>query len=616
TGVDCGGPRCAACAAGAACLADRDCLDGACRGALCQAPACDDGVQNGREAGVDCGGPLCAGCPLGGPCRADADCALGLCLSGTCQGHPCRNGVQDGLETAVDCGGACAGCLGGQACQFNADCRAGDCRANVCFVDPPVIEAVDPPQVAHVGGARVTLTGLNFQIGVALRVNGVPTAVTRVSDRTLTFTAPASPAGPGPLALELFNPDGGQGTAAPGALQYSVEGLRVSLDGGQGAFCDTWTCTASGQDAFNPPIPVQYQWTLNGQPAAGGATLADAVQVGDEVACAAVFGEAPATWTLAAPPQTVQDGVGLVADVRVSPQRPSLGEAIRCEGAAQPTHCGQPSALQYTWWVDDAVDAAQVDAVFPTAGLPAGTRVRCELVAVSPVGRNGPPSAAPTVTVTKGRVDVVSEHGGDRFGYAVSVPGDLDGDGFADLVVGAPEERSVPGRAEAGRIYVFSGGAAMADQVAQVDARFWIDGEQGGVPQPGGLHNPPTALTIDRGGAWRPYGSALGFALAVGQRSFIDGDAVPDLVVGAPYADLVRRPFAGKVYALSGAAAPGIVDLQTAAAEGDPAASTVLGAAAAGGYLPEFQATLNEGPLSGGMLGRRVAAIGDFNGDG
>ncbi|WP_020538535.1 zinc-dependent metalloprotease [Lewinella cohaerens] len=66
TGVDCGGPDCAAC------------------------PTCFDGIQNGNETGVDCGGPDCAACPT------------------------CFDGIQNGDETGVDCGGPdCAPCGGG-----------------------------------------------------------------------------------------------------------------------------------------------------------------------------------------------------------------------------------------------------------------------------------------------------------------------------------------------------------------------------------------------------------------------------------------------------------------------------------------------------------------------
>ncbi len=54
--------------------------------AYCNAPTCDDGIQNGEEGGVDCGG--------NSPCP---DC--------------CSNGVQDDDETGVDCGGlSCAPC--------------------------------------------------------------------------------------------------------------------------------------------------------------------------------------------------------------------------------------------------------------------------------------------------------------------------------------------------------------------------------------------------------------------------------------------------------------------------------------------------------------------------
>ncbi|MEM6772043.1 MAG: GEVED domain-containing protein, partial [Bacteroidota bacterium] len=63
TGVDCGGPDCAAC------------------------PTCSDGIQNGNETGVDCGGPDCAACPT------------------------CSDGIQNGNETGVDCGGPdCSAC--------------------------------------------------------------------------------------------------------------------------------------------------------------------------------------------------------------------------------------------------------------------------------------------------------------------------------------------------------------------------------------------------------------------------------------------------------------------------------------------------------------------------
>jgi hypothetical protein len=110
TGVDCGGPDCAACPT---------CNDGVqngsetgvdCGGPDCAAcPTCNDGIQNGSETGVDCGGPDCAACPT------------------------CNDGIQNGSETGVDCGGpdcaACPTCNDGvqNGSETGVDCGGPDC---------------------------------------------------------------------------------------------------------------------------------------------------------------------------------------------------------------------------------------------------------------------------------------------------------------------------------------------------------------------------------------------------------------------------------------------------------------------------------------------------------
>lgn len=48
-------------------------------------PTCDDGVQNGGETDVDCGGPTCEACSAGASCDGDSDCAAGWCDGGTCR---------------------------------------------------------------------------------------------------------------------------------------------------------------------------------------------------------------------------------------------------------------------------------------------------------------------------------------------------------------------------------------------------------------------------------------------------------------------------------------------------------------------------------------------------
>ncbi|MFT4532977.1 MAG: hypothetical protein ACJA1A_001042 [Saprospiraceae bacterium] len=91
TGVDCGGPDCAAC------------------------PTCSDGVQNGNETGIDCGGPDCSACISCNDGVQNGN-ETGIDCGGTdCAACPtCNDGIQNGNETGVDCGGPdCSPCSTG-----------------------------------------------------------------------------------------------------------------------------------------------------------------------------------------------------------------------------------------------------------------------------------------------------------------------------------------------------------------------------------------------------------------------------------------------------------------------------------------------------------------------
>ena len=100
---------------------------------------------------------------------------------------------------------------------------------------------------------------------------------------------------------------------------------------------------------------------------------------------------------------------------------------------------------------------------------------------------------------------------GERFGRAVAGAGDVNADGYADLVIGAPL---------GAKVYVYHG-------------------------RPGGLG--PSAAWTKTGDAGSQFGAAVGAA------GDVNGDGTGDLVVGAPLADPAGGVDAGRAYVFYGA---------------------------------------------------------------
>jgi hypothetical protein len=212
---------------------------------------------------------------------------------------------------------------------------------------------------------------------------------------------------------------------------------------------------------------------------------------------------------------------------------------------------------------------------------------------------------------------------GDGFGSALAA-GDLDGDGKADLAVGAPGE--VIGRSiRSGYVFLFKGGDDVTD---------WRGLSQRGFGQ-------------------NEDGDRFGYSLVIAD---FDGNGTNDLAVGAPTESVGSGPDAGFVYVFRGGnrirtwkgISQGLVDTETSEAgdkfgwvlaagdfNGDGKADLVVGApgetAGVGGASgaifvfpgsatgPGAGTLLSQTGVSSDELGDRFGdalAVGDFNGDG
>src|SRR5262245_56665977 len=172
------------------------------------------------------------------------------------------------------------------------------------------------------------------------------------------------------------------------------------------------------------------------------------------------------------------------------------------------------------------------------------------------------------------RIDGVAR---SESGFSVASAGDINGDGLADLIIGAPDE-SPNGREQAGAAYVIFG-------------------------QTGGLSNINLANLAPSDG-FRIIGAATedNTGYSVSSAGDFNGDGFADIIVGAPNADPDGRTNTGSAYVIFGKAS-GFGDIDLASL------SATDGFQIAG---PAGQVYFGLGNLTGFS----VASAGDVNGDG